>query len=147
MSRTMPETESMGEVEQITKKKLMEDLKTVVNDAEGLLKNATSDQTKEWIMAAQSKAKKSLKAANDWLTAEEDVVVARTKAAAKATEDYVRTNTWMILGMAAIAGLVVGILAIRRGLPFIEQGKRLVTEGNRIIQDVGKRLKESEEER
>lgn len=147
MNVTLSETETEGEVEQITKKKLMEDLKTVVNDAEGLLKKAASDQTKEWIRAAQSKAKKSLKTANDWLTEEEDVVVARTKAAAKAAEDYVLANTRMILGMAAIAGLVVGFLAIRRGLPFIEQGKRLVTEGNRVIQDVGKRLKESKEER
>ena len=103
----------MGEVEQITKKKLMEDLKTVVNDAEGLLKKAASDQTREWIRSAQSKAKKSLKAANDWLAEEEEAVVARTKAAAKATEDYIQANTWMIMGIAAIAGLFVGILAVR----------------------------------
>ena len=138
MSRTMPETETMGEVEPITKKKLMEDLKTVVIDAEGLLKKAASDQTREWIRSAQSKAKKSLKAANDWLTEEEEAIVSRTKSAAKATEDYVQANTWMIMGMAAIAGLVVGILAVRRGLPLIEQGKRLITEGGRAVQDVGK---------
>jgi ElaB/YqjD/DUF883 family membrane-anchored ribosome-binding protein len=121
---TRPETETMGEVEQVTMKKLMEDLKTVVNDAEGLMKKAVSDQTREWISAAQSKAKKSLKAANDWLTEEEEAVMARTKSAAKATEDYVRANTWMVLGMAAIAGLAVGILAVRRGLFFIKAGEK-----------------------
>ncbi|MBI4764855.1 MAG: DUF883 domain-containing protein [Deltaproteobacteria bacterium] len=123
MSMTRPETETMGEVEQITMKKLMEDLKTVVNDAEGLLKKAASDQTREWISAVQSKAKKSLKAANDWLTEEEEAVAARTRSAAKATKDYVRANTWMVLGMAAITGLVVGILAIRLGQTAIEEGK------------------------
>jgi ElaB/YqjD/DUF883 family membrane-anchored ribosome-binding protein len=120
MSMTMPEPETDGNIEQITKKKLIEDLKTVVNDAEGLLKKAASDQTREWIRSAQSKAKKSLKAASDWLTEEEEATIARTKSAAKATEDYVRANTWMVLGMAAIAGLFVGILAVRRGLFFIK---------------------------
>jgi ElaB/YqjD/DUF883 family membrane-anchored ribosome-binding protein len=124
MSTTMLEPETEGNVAQITKKKLMEDLKTVVNDAEGLLKKATSDQTREWIRSAQSKAKKSLKAANDWLTEEEEAAIARTRSAAKATEDYVRANTWMVLGMAAIAGLFVGILAVRRGLFFIKAGEK-----------------------
>ena len=124
MSMTRPETETEGKVEQITKKKLMEDLKTVVNDAEGLLKKAASDQTREWIRSAQSKAKKSLKAANDWLTEEEEAAMARARSAAKATEDYVRANTWMVLGMAAIAGLFVGILAVRRGLFFIKAGEK-----------------------
>jgi ElaB/YqjD/DUF883 family membrane-anchored ribosome-binding protein len=67
MSKTMPETGTEGDGEKITKKKLMEDLKTVVNDAEELLKKAASDQPREWVATAQTKAKKSLKAANDWL--------------------------------------------------------------------------------
>ena len=141
MDLKMPETETEGDVEKITKKKLMEDLKTVVNDAEELLKKAASDQTREWIATAQAKAKKSLKAANDWLAAEEGAMTAKARATAKATEDYVRGNTWMVMGMAALAGLVVGILAVRRGLPAIEEGKRLITQGLGI-QDDGQRLKD-----
>ena len=141
MSKTMPETETEGDVEKITKKKLMEDLKTVVNDAEELLKKAASDQTREWIATAQSKAKKSLKAVNDWLAAEEGAMTAKARATAKATEDYVRANTWMVVGMAALAGLVVGILAVRRGLPAIEEGKRLITQVVGIQND-GQRLKD-----
>jgi len=137
----MPETETAGDVEKITKKKLMGDLKTVVNDAEKLLKKAASDQSREWIATAQAKAKKSLKAANDWLAAEEGAMAAKARATAKATEDYVRANTWMVMGMAALAGLVVGILAVRRGLPAIEEGKRLITQGLGI-QDDGQRLKD-----
>jgi ElaB/YqjD/DUF883 family membrane-anchored ribosome-binding protein len=146
MGMTIPVTLTEAEVEQFTKKKLMEDLKTVVADAEELLKKAASDQTREWIRAAQAKAKKSLKAANDWLAEEETAMTAKARATARATEDYVRANTWMVLGMAAMAGLFVGILAARRGLSVIEDGKRLVTQGGRAIQDVGKGLKETGKE-
>ena len=141
MSLTMSETETEGNVEKITKKKLMEDLKAVVNDAEELLKKAASEQTREWIATAQAKAKKSLKAANDWLAEEEGAMTAKARATAKATEDYVRANTWMVMGMAALAGLVVGILAVRRGLPAIEEGKRAVTQALGI-QDDGQGLKD-----
>jgi ElaB/YqjD/DUF883 family membrane-anchored ribosome-binding protein len=141
MDVKIPETETAGDVEKITRKKLMEDLKTVVNDAEELLKKAASDQTREWMATAQSKAKKSLKAVNDWLAAEEGAMTAKARATAKATEDYVRANTWMVMGMAALAGLVVGILAVRRGLPAIEEGKRLITQVVGI-QDDRPRLKD-----
>jgi ElaB/YqjD/DUF883 family membrane-anchored ribosome-binding protein len=131
MSMTMPETETEGDGEKITKKKLMEDLKTVVNDAEELLKKAASAQTREWIAMAQAKAKKSLKAANDWLAAEEGAMTSRVRTTAKATEEYVWANTWMFIGMAVMTGLAVGILAVCRGLPAIEGEKR------RFTQDVG----------
>jgi ElaB/YqjD/DUF883 family membrane-anchored ribosome-binding protein len=140
MSSAMPETETENDVEKITKKKLMEDLKTVVNDAEELLKKVASDQSREWIATLQDKVKKSLKAANDWFAAEEGAMTAKARATAKATEDYVRANTWMVMGMAALTGLVVGILAVRRGLPAIEEGKRLITQGVGV-QDDGQRLK------
>ena len=146
MGMTLPTTGAKGDVDKITKKKLMEDLKTIVNDAEELLKKAASDQPREWIATAQAKAKKSLKAANDWLAEEEEAMMAKARATAKATEDYVRANTWMVLGMAAMAGLAVGILAVRFGLSAIKEGKRLVTQGSRAIQDVGKGLKETGEE-
>jgi ElaB/YqjD/DUF883 family membrane-anchored ribosome-binding protein len=102
-----------GEAEQITKGKLMEDLKAVVADAEELLK-ATADQTGERIAAARGKAEESLKAAKVRLDEQEAALMLKTKAAAKATEDYVRDNPWKAMGIAAVAGLVLGILAKRR---------------------------------
>ncbi|MBI5602073.1 MAG: DUF883 domain-containing protein [Deltaproteobacteria bacterium] len=123
MGMTIPVTVPVVEREQVTKKKLMEDLKTVVVDAEELLRKAASDQTREWIATAQAKAKKSLKAVNDWLAEEEGAMKTKARATAKATEDTIRANTWMVLGMAAMAGLMVGILAVRRGLAAIEKGK------------------------
>ena len=38
----------------------------------------------------------------------------KTKLAAKATDDYVRDNPWQAVGIAAMAGLVLGILISRR---------------------------------
>jgi ElaB/YqjD/DUF883 family membrane-anchored ribosome-binding protein len=129
MDMTIPVTGTEAEADQITKKKLMEDLKTVVNDAEELLKKAASEQTREWIATAQAKAKKSLKAANDWLAEEEGAMTAKARATAKATEDYVRANAWMFIGMAVMTGLAVGILAVCRVLPAIEGEKRRFTQG------------------
>jgi len=101
------------EVEQVTMGELMEDLRAVVADAEELLK-ATADQTGERIAAARGKAEESLKAAKARLDEQEAALMAKTKAAAKATEDYVRDNPWKAMGIAAAAGLVLGILAKRR---------------------------------
>jgi len=102
-----------AEAEQITKEKLMEDLRAVVADAEELL-NATADQTGERIAAARVKAGESLKAAKVRLAEEEGAVMAKTKAAAKAADAYVRANPWKAMGIAAAVGFVLGILAARR---------------------------------
>ena len=111
----MTETVTATEVdeERVTRAKLMEDLRVVVADAEELLK-ATANQTGERIAAARAKAEESLKAAKARLAEEKAAVVARTKAAAKTTEDYVRGNPWMAVGIALAFGLVLGILAARR---------------------------------
>ena len=106
-------TAGEAEAEQVTKEKLMEDLKAVVADAEELLK-ATADQTGERIAAARGKAEESLKAAKVRLDEQEAALMVKTKAVAKATEDYVRDNPWKAVGIAAAAGLVLGILAKRR---------------------------------
>ena len=102
-----------AEAEQITKGKLMEDLRAVVADAEELLK-ATADQTGERVAAARGKAEKSVKAAKTRLNEQDAAVRAKTKEVAKCTEDYVRDNPWKAMGIAAAAGFVLCILATRR---------------------------------
>jgi ElaB/YqjD/DUF883 family membrane-anchored ribosome-binding protein len=102
-----------AEVEQVTMGALMADLRAVVADAEELLK-ATADQTGERVVAARGKAEESLKAAKARLDEQEAALMVKTKAVAKATEDYVRDNPWKSVGIAAAAGLVLGILAKRR---------------------------------
>ena len=113
MGMTGQETTKEPEVAKGTRGKLVEDLKTVLTDAEELLK-ATADQTGERIKEARAKAEESLKAARVRLAQEEVAVVAKTKAAAKATEDYARTNPWRAMGITAAVGFVLGILVVRR---------------------------------
>jgi ElaB/YqjD/DUF883 family membrane-anchored ribosome-binding protein len=113
MSTSEAVTAAEAEVERVTKEKLMEDLRTVVVDAEELLK-ATASQTGERITAARAKAEESLKAAKVRLAETQAAMVAKTKAAAKATDDYVRANPWKAVGISAAAGFVLGILIARR---------------------------------
>ncbi len=106
-------TAAEAEMEQVSKEKLMADLRAVVADAEDLLK-ATATQTGERIAAARARAEESLKAAKARLLEEQAAMTAKTKAAAKAAEDYVRTHPWQSVGIAAVVGLILGILAARR---------------------------------
>jgi ElaB/YqjD/DUF883 family membrane-anchored ribosome-binding protein len=113
MTMTERVTAAEAEAEQVTMGELMEDLRAVVDDAEEQVK-ATADQTGERIAAARGKAEETLKAAKARLDEQEAAVTAKTKAVAKATEDYVRDNPWKAMGIAAGAGFVLGILAKRR---------------------------------
>ena len=115
MGMTIPVTGTEAEEKQVTRKKLMEDLKTVVVDAEELLKKATADQAREWVATVRTKAERSLKAANDWLAEEEEAINAKTKAIARAAKDTLGTDIWKVVGIAAAAGILVGFLAIRFG--------------------------------
>ena len=133
MGRTEWVTAREAEAVQIIKGKLMKDLRAVVAGAEELLK-ATADQTGERIAAARGKAEESLKAAKVRLDEQEAAVMRKTKAAAKATENYVRDNPWKAMGIVAVAGLVLGILAKRFGQSVIESGGRMILEGRRAIQ-------------
>jgi ElaB/YqjD/DUF883 family membrane-anchored ribosome-binding protein len=100
-------------MDQVTKAKLMEDLRTVFVDVEELLK-ATASQTGERITAARAKAEESLKVAKAQLAEVQSAVAAQTKAAAKAADDYVRANPWQAVGISAAVGVFVGMLITRR---------------------------------
>ena len=97
----------------VTKEKLVADLKVVVADAEELLR-ATASQAGEKVSAARERIQASLASAKVKLTEAERALLAKTKEAAKATDDYVRENPWQAVGVAAMAGLVLGILISRR---------------------------------
>jgi ElaB/YqjD/DUF883 family membrane-anchored ribosome-binding protein len=113
MNKRKPVMATEAQLEQVTTDKLMEDLSAVVADAEELLR-ATADQTGERIAAARGKAEESLRAARARLDERQAAVMERTRAAAEATEEYVRANPWTALGIAAAAGLVLGLLTARR---------------------------------
>lgn len=102
-----------GAADHASKDKLMADLRMVVADAEDLLK-ATASQTGERIVAARAKAEDSLRTAKARLADAQAAAVARTKAAAKVTDDYVHENPWKAVGVAAVVGLLLGALISRR---------------------------------
>ncbi len=97
----------------VNKAKLVADLKVVVADAEELLR-ATASQAGEKAAAARERIQASLATAKVKLGEAEQVLLEKTKVAARATDDYVRDNPWQAVGIAAVAGLVLGILISRR---------------------------------
>jgi ElaB/YqjD/DUF883 family membrane-anchored ribosome-binding protein len=97
----------------ISKEKLVADLKVVVADAEELLR-ATASQAGEKVSAARARIEASLAAAKVKLTEAERALLEKTKEAAKATDDYVHEHPWSAVGIAAGAGFVLGILISRR---------------------------------
>jgi ElaB/YqjD/DUF883 family membrane-anchored ribosome-binding protein len=101
------------ESETVGKTKLMADLRAVMTDAEELLK-ATASQTGERITKARAKAEESLNVAKVRLADAQEATVANAKAAARATDDYVHENPWKAVGVAAVAGLLLGALISRR---------------------------------
>jgi ElaB/YqjD/DUF883 family membrane-anchored ribosome-binding protein len=104
---------STEELAEVTKEQLIADFKVVVSDAEALLK-ATANQSGEKLTAARAKVEESLRVARARLAEAQTTVVAKSKAAAHATDVYVHENPWKAVGIAATVGLVVGLLLGRR---------------------------------
>lgn len=105
-------TKLAGVESEVSKEKLMQDLRVVVSDAEELLR-ATAGQAGEKATAARERIQESLVSAKARLIAAEEAVVAKTKQAAKATDEYVHENPWKAVGVAAGVGLVIGMLISR----------------------------------
>ncbi|MDD5384809.1 MAG: DUF883 family protein [Gallionella sp.] len=97
---------------EVSKEKLMQDLRVVVADAEELLR-ATAGQAGEKVSAARERIQENLAAAKQRLAAAQDAVAAKTKQAAKVTDEYVHENPWKAVGIAAGVGLVIGMLISR----------------------------------
>jgi ElaB/YqjD/DUF883 family membrane-anchored ribosome-binding protein len=96
-----------------TKEQLINDFKVVVADAEALLK-ATAGQGGEAVTAARVKAKASLAAAKAKMADAQAALLVRTRATARATDEYVHTHPWQSMGAAVGVGLVIGLLIGRR---------------------------------
>jgi ElaB/YqjD/DUF883 family membrane-anchored ribosome-binding protein len=103
----------MPEFTDVSKDKLVADMKVVIADAEELLK-ATASAAGDRVSAARSRMEDSLRTARIKLAEAQEVVVDKAKAAARATDDYVHANPWRSVGIAAGAGLVIGMLISRR---------------------------------
>lgn len=100
-------------LDQLDKDQLINEFKAVVADAEALIK-ATANTGDTQLADLRAKAEESLRIAKDKMIDIQTEVVARTKAAARATDDYVHENPWRSIGFAASLGVVVGLLISRR---------------------------------
>jgi len=97
----------------ITKEQLIDDFKVVITDAEALLK-ATANQGGEKLIEVRAKAEESLRVVRARMAQAQAALLAKTKAAADATDVYVHENPWKAVASAAGIGLVIGLLIGRR---------------------------------
>jgi ElaB/YqjD/DUF883 family membrane-anchored ribosome-binding protein len=106
----------MSEVADLTnnsKQKLVSDMKIVVSDAEEILR-ATAGVAGEKMVDLREQIADRLHDAKMRLADAEAALVDKTKAAARATDDYVNDNPWQAVGIAAGVGLLLGIIIGRR---------------------------------
>lgn len=100
------------EFEEVSREQLMTDFRTVVADAEALLK-ATVNHGGEELAGVRSKAEESITAIKAKMAEEQAAVVTLSRDAAKAADVYVHLYPWTAIGVAAGVGLVVGLLSSR----------------------------------
>lgn len=97
-----------------SKEKLIADFEALIADTEELL-GATTAQGGEKMAAMRSRMADRLAEAKQRLTTVQKAVVDRTRATAKATDDYVRGNPWQSVAIAGGVGILVGFLLTRIG--------------------------------
>lgn len=96
-----------------SKEKLMDDLRLVVADTEELLR-ATANQAGEGVAVARARIQDNLQVVKGRMVSAEDVLIERTRDAAKEADRYVRDNPWQAVGVSACIGAIVGMLISRR---------------------------------
>ena len=96
-----------------SKEELIANFKVMIADAEALLK-ATAGQGGEKLTELREKTEASLKVVKEAMADAQDAVIAKAKAAAKASDVYVHENPWEAIGIAAGVGFAIGWLIGRR---------------------------------
>lgn len=95
------------------KEKLVSDMKVVIADAEEILR-ATAGAAGEKVGEIRERLGVRLRDAKERVLDLEAAVVDKTKAAARATDDFVHEQPWKAVGVAAALGLALGVLIGRR---------------------------------
>ena len=106
MIKSIPTSTSMQE-------QLVSDIKSVISEAEEML-GATADQAGEKIGNLRERIQVRLADSKVRLVHAEEVLLAKTKATAQATDEFVHESPWTSIGIAAGVGLLVGMLISRR---------------------------------
>jgi ElaB/YqjD/DUF883 family membrane-anchored ribosome-binding protein len=99
--------------ERISAGQLIDDLTSVIRDAENLLR-ATAAQTGDKVEEMRARAEESVRQAKARLEGIEEEAIAHARALAGEADEYVKGNPWQAVGIAAGIGLVLGLLMSRR---------------------------------
>jgi ElaB/YqjD/DUF883 family membrane-anchored ribosome-binding protein len=103
----------VSELADTSKRGLVAEMKTVVSDAEEVLRE-TAGISGTKMGELRERIRQRLFDAKLRIEDAEIALVDRTKAAASATNDYVKDNPWKAVGVAASIGLLIGIIIGRR---------------------------------
>lgn len=95
------------------KEKLVADLRVVISDTEELLR-ATAGSAGEKVGELRERLSLRLRDTKERLQDLEAALIDKTKAAARATDDFVHEEPWKAVGVAAALGLALGVLIGRR---------------------------------
>jgi ElaB/YqjD/DUF883 family membrane-anchored ribosome-binding protein len=106
---------TVGEGDQFSVDKLRDDMRLLATDMEQLLR-ATANQTGKQVAQVRARAEESLQAAKARIADAQTSALARTRAASKAADEYVRENPWQALAIASAAAIAIGFLLARSPL-------------------------------
>ena len=95
------------------KDKIVSELKSGVDDAEGFLRAAASS-TGDKAAELRDKATAALKRASEQLSDLQATVMEKGRDAAILTDDYVHENPWQAIGIGAAIGFLIGVVVARR---------------------------------
>lgn len=98
---------------EVSTERLLEDLRQVVRDAEELLR-ATAGMAGEKVAEVRARAEETLRAAKVRMAEVGEDLGERAQVAVDSADRYVRRNPWTAVGIAAVAGLLLGALLTRR---------------------------------
>lgn len=103
----------MEEATPMSRDKLVADARIVLDDVEALLKQAAAASGQQ-AQELRERAGDALKKARLRLQDAQAAVTENSKAAARATDDWVHAHPWGAIGIAAGVGFLVGLLVSRR---------------------------------
>ncbi len=96
-----------------TKDKLIDDLKSLISDAEELLELTATD-AKGKAADVHGRLGARLNLAKERLRDAEDAIVDSGRKAVRVTDDYVHDKPWQAVGIAAGVAFLLGLLSGRR---------------------------------
>lgn len=102
---------------EVSTDKLVADLKLVVTDAEELLRATAAqagDKANVAATAARERIQASIASAKEQLHDSGYAMLEKGKEAVDATDDLVHEHPWHAVGVAALAGVAIGVLISRR---------------------------------